>query len=165
MPELTEVVQASPAELVRELLEPVINQLGLQLQGISWHPGKGRAVLRVTVDRPGGITIDECGEASEAVSAVLDRHEELLPGPYALEVSSPGAERTLALDEEFESALGRRVRLTLQDGEFETVLEGRLVALAPDQLELEVRRSKGGKLRSRQVERRAISAAAVVVDL
>jgi ribosome maturation factor RimP len=159
------VVQASPAEVVRDLLEPVIIQLGLQLEDVSWLPGKGRAILRVTVDRPGGITIDECGQASEALSALLDRREELLPGPYALEVSSPGAERTLATEEDFATALGRRVRLTLQEGESVTVVEGRLVALGPEELDLEVRRTKGGRLRSWRVSRQAVAAARVVVDL
>jgi len=159
------VVQASPVELARKLLEPVINQLGLQLEDVSWQPGKGGATLRVTVDRSGGITIDECGRASEALSIVLDRREELLPGPYSLEVSSPGAERALASDEDFATALGRRVRLTLQDGESLTVVEGRLVAIGPAELDLEVRRTKGGRLRSWRVSRQAISAARVVVDL
>lgn len=147
------------------MLEPVIIQLGLQLEDVSWLPGKGRAILRVTVDRPGGITIDECGQASEALSALLDRREELLPGPYALEVSSPGAERTLATEEDFATALGRRVRLTLQEGESVTVVEGRLVALGPEELDLQVRRTKGGRLRSWRVSRQAVAAARVVVDL
>ncbi|HVB53984.1 MAG TPA: ribosome maturation factor RimP [Candidatus Acidoferrales bacterium] len=159
------MVEASPAELVRGLLEPVTNQLCLQLVDVSWHPGKGRAVLRVTVDRPGGITIDECGQASEALSALLDLREELLPGPYALEVSSPGAERTLASEQDFAAALGRRVRLTLQDGDSQTVVEGRLVSLGPEELDLEVRRTKGGRLRSWRVQRQAVAAAQVVVDL
>ncbi|HVC22956.1 MAG TPA: ribosome maturation factor RimP [Candidatus Dormibacteraeota bacterium] len=159
------MVQASPSELVRDLLAPAVAQLGLQLVDVSWHPGKGRAVLRVTVDRPGGVTIDECGQASEAASALLDRQEELLPGPYSLEVSSPGAERDLASEQDFATALGRKVRLTLQDGESMTVVEGRLVALGPEGLDLEVRRSKGGRLRAWRVSRRSVAAARIVVDL
>ena len=159
------MAQASPAELLRELLEPVVHQLGLDLVDVSWYPGKGHATLRVTVDRPGGITIDECGQASQAVSALLDRREELLPGPYSLEVSSPGAERTLESEQDFATALGHRVRLTLQDGEGLTVLEGRLVSLGPEELNLEVRRTRGGRLRSWRVSRKAVAAAQVVVDL
>ena len=159
------MAQASPAELLRELLEPVVHQLGLDLVDVSWYPGKGHATLRVTVDRPGGITIDECGQASQAASALLDRREELLPGPYSLEVSSPGAERTLESEQDFATALGHRVRLTLQDGENLTVLEGRLVSLGPEELDLEVRRTRGGRLRSWRVNRKAVAAAQVVVDL
>ncbi|MGH7641610.1 MAG: ribosome maturation factor RimP [Candidatus Dormibacteria bacterium] len=159
------MVQAAPAELVRGLLEPVIVQRGLQLVDISWHPGRGRAVLRVTLDRPGGITIDDCGQASEAISTVLDLRQELLPGPYALEVSSPGAERTLSSETDFASALGRRVRLSLRDGDSQTVVEGRLIALGPEELDLEVRRTKGGRLRSWRVNRRAVAQAQVVVDV
>jgi len=159
------VPQASPEELVKELLQPVIQQLGLDLIDVSWHPGKGRAVLRVTVDRPAGITIDECGEASQAVSSLLDHREELLPGPYLLEVSSPGAERPLQSEQDFAVSLGRRLRLTLRDGDSQTVIEGKLVALGPDDLDLEVRRVRGGKLRAWRVSRAAIVAAQVVVDL
>lgn len=150
---------------MRELIEPVIQQVGLQLLDVSWHPGRGRATLRVTVDRPGGVTIDECGRASEAASGLLDRREDLLPGPYALEVSSPGAERSLSSEHDFATALGRRVRLTLKDETTQTVVEGRLVALGPDELDLEVRRTRGGRLRVWRVSRRAVDSAQVVVDL
>jgi len=159
------VVQASPAELVRDSLPPALDELGLQLVDVSWHPGKGRAVLRVTVDRPGGVTIDECGQASEALSALLDRLENVLPGPYSLEVSSPGAERDLETEQDFAASLGRRVRLTLVDGDSQTVVEGRLIALSPDELDLEVRRTRGGRLREWRVSRRTVAAARVVVDL
>jgi ribosome maturation factor RimP len=159
------LVRASPAEAVGELLEPVIRQLGLQLLDVSWHPGKGRAVLRLTVDRPGGITVNECSQLSETASALLDRREELLPGSYALEVSSPGAERTLSTERDFATALGRRVRLTVEDGERQTVVEGKLVGLGPEELDLEVRRTKGGRLRTWRVNRRQVSRAQVVVDI
>jgi ribosome maturation factor RimP len=151
--------------VVGELLEPVVRQLGLQLLDVSWHPGKGRAVLRLTVDRPGGVTVDECSQLSVAASALLDRREEWLPGPYALEVSSPGAERSLTSERDFATALGRRVRLTLQEGESQTVIEGKLVGLGPDELDLEVRRTRGGRLRAWRVERRRVAQAQVVVDI
>lgn len=159
------MVRASPAEVVGELLEPVVRQLGLQLLDVSWHPGKGRAVLRLTVDRPGGVTVDECSQLSEAASALLDRREEWLPGPYALEVSSPGAERSLTSERDFATALGRRVRLTVSDGESQTVVEGKLVGLGPEELDLEVRRTRGGRLRAWRVDRRQVAQAHVVVDI
>lgn len=150
---------------MRELIQPVIQQLGLQLLDVSWHPGRGRSVLRLTVDRRGGVTIDECGRASEAASGLLDRREDLLPGPYALEVSSPGAERSLQSEQDFATALGRRVRLTLNQGPTQTVVEGKLVALGPDELDLEVRRTRGGRLRAWRVDRGAVDQAQIVVDL
>jgi ribosome maturation factor RimP len=159
------LVRASPAEVVGDLLEPVVRQLGLQLLDVSWHPGKGRAVLRLTVDRPGGVTVDECSQLSEAASALLDRREEWVPGPYALEVSSPGAERTLTSERDFATALGRRVRLTVQDGESQTVVEGKLVGLGPEELDLEVRRTRGGRLRAWRVSRSQVAQAQVVVDI
>jgi ribosome maturation factor RimP len=159
------VIQASPEELVRELLQPAIEQLGMELLQVSWHPSKGRAVLRLTVDRPGGITIDECGQASDAASALLDGREELVPGPYSREVSSPGAERPLRSDEDYAAALGRRVQLTLRDGEAQTVLEGKLVSVGSGELEIEARRNRSGRLHSFRVSRDAVAAARVVVDV
>jgi ribosome maturation factor RimP len=159
------VAQASPEERLRKLLQPAIEQLGLELREVSWRSGKGRAVLRLTVDRPGGITIDECGEASEAASALLDGRDELLPGPYSLEVSSPGAEHPLRSEQELAAALGRRVELTLRDGDARVVLEGRLVSVGPEDLELEARRGRSGRLRSFRVPRGTVAAARVVVDL
>lgn len=159
------MAQAAPTDRVRDLLLPAVDQLGLHLVDVSWHQGRGRAILRLTVDRPGGVTIEECGRASEAASAVLDLRDEILPGPYSLEVSSPGAERDLASEEDYQRALGRRVRITLRDGESQTVVEGRLVSLGSDELDLEVIRPKSGRLRSWRVSRKAVAGARVVVDL
>ncbi len=155
----------SPEEQVRHLVEPALRQLGLQLLGVAWQPQPLPATLRLTVDRPGGVTVDECGQASEAASALLDRHQEMLPGAYSLEVSSPGAERPLRAEMDFSAALGRRVRLALRQGEVETRIEGRLCAVAPGELEVELRRVRGGKLRRLRVERAQLQSAEVVVDL
>lgn len=154
-----------PADVVRDLAQPVVGQLGLQLIDVNWHPRRGGSTLRVTVDRPGGVTIDDCGEASAAISALLDRCEQLLPDNYALEVSSPGAERRICSEAEYAAALGRKVRLTLRDGEALTVVEGRLVGVGDAHLELELRRPKSGRLQALRVSRDAVMDAQVVVSL
>ncbi|HUY53785.1 MAG TPA: ribosome maturation factor RimP [Candidatus Nanopelagicaceae bacterium] len=157
--------ESAPDQLVERMVEPVLAELGFSLLQVSWNPGRRGSVLRLTVDRPGGVTIDDCGTASEAVSAVLDRHEELLPGTYSLEVSSPGAERELLSEADYLAALGRRVRLTLEQGDTHTVLEGRLTAVGGEDLEMEVRRHRGGRLVQARVLRQDVVAAQVVVDL
>ncbi len=148
-----------------QLLRPVVEGLGLQLLDLTWVPQRGAAILRLTVDRPGGVTLDECGAASEAVSLLLDRREELLPAHYYLEVSSPGAERFLASEEDFRQALGRKVRLVIGAGETETVLEGRLVAVASDTLSVEGRRPRSPKPITWEVERAQLRSARVLVDV
>lgn len=147
------------------LVAPALERAGVRLLDVSWHPNQKPRVLRLTVDRQGGITIDDCGRASEAASRVLDRHEELVPGSYSLEVTSPGAERPLLSASDYLAALGRRVRLTLEQGEGQTVVEGKLVKLGDDQLELEARRSRSGRLVSITVSRSEVVAGKVVVAL
>jgi ribosome maturation factor RimP len=102
---------------------------------------------------------------SDAVSTVLDRHEAQLPDSYSLEVSSPGAERELRSEEEYRASMGRRVRLTLRQGDSETVVEGRLVSVGERALQLEARRSRSGRLVPIEVDRAEVTVARVVVDL
>lgn len=155
----------SAETLVRDLVGPVLELQGMELVEVTWLPGKRTPVLRLTVDKPSGVTIDDCGVASEAASGVLDLHEEAFPGSYNLEVSSPGAERVIRDEADFQAALGRRVRLHLRRGDQEQVVEGKLVALEPASLGLETRRLRSGRLVPITVDRSAITAARVVVDL
>jgi ribosome maturation factor RimP len=113
---------------VTEAVEPVVRALGLDLYDVEVQ-GSGRAkVVRVLVDRDGGVDLDTVGEAAERISPVLDGDQlaGVLPGPYALEVSSPGVERTLRRPEHFRRAVGstvsvkapgRRVRGELVDAD------------------------------------------------
>lgn len=157
--------ESAPEQLVQRMVEPILAGLGFSLLQVSWHSGRKGSVLRLTVDRPGGVTIDDCKTASEAVSGVLDRHEESLPGAYSLEVSSPGAERELLSEADYLAALGHRVRLTLQQGDTLTVLEGRLTAVGGEDVHLEIRRHRGGRLVQARAPRRQVVAAQVVVDV
>src|SRR5262249_45851276 len=93
---------------VVDAVEPVVRDLGLELYDIEVQ-GSGRAkVVRVLVDRDGGVDLDTVGEAAERISPVLDgdRLSRVLAGPYALEVSSPGVERRLRRPEHFRRAAG-----------------------------------------------------------
>lgn len=95
-----------------------------------------RRVVRVTIERPGGVTLDDCAAASECISAVLDRDEPFL-GPYRLEVESPGVERPLRRPEEFRWALGRLVRVRLADtGPVTGTVTGHLRRATPDTITL-----------------------------
>ncbi len=76
------------------LVRPVIEGAGLELVEVAFRRESGRRVLRVVVDRDGGVDLDTIADLSEKVSRRLDL-EGFAPGPYALEVSSPGIERTL----------------------------------------------------------------------
>jgi ribosome maturation factor RimP len=77
---------------------------------VAFAREQGRHVLRVTVDREGGVDLDSITEASERISRRLDV-EEFDPGPYQLEVSSPGVERPLRSASDFARSVGERVRV------------------------------------------------------
>lgn len=129
---------------ISELVEPSLRQCGVELYDLSWHGGAGRAVLRLLIDRPGGVTLDDCERVSNAVSAVLDAFDPVgeNSGAYLLEVSSPGAERPLRRASDWESSLGMRVNVRFRTGDADTVVEGRLMALEPGAVEVEVREGR-----------------------
>lgn len=82
-------IDAGTESLLRGRLEA----LGLELCHVEWVPGR-RATMTLFIDRPGGVTLDDCEDASREASTVLDPLEESLP-EYVLEVSSPGLDRPL----------------------------------------------------------------------
>ena len=119
----------APTALV-ELLEPVVEALGLSLYDVELIGGPGRArTVRVLVDEPGatdGIGLDQIAAATDAVSPTLDRATDdpatgvarILPGAYTLEVSSPGLERPLRKVEHWRGAIGATVSVrTTHDDE------------------------------------------------
>ncbi|MFI5180425.1 MAG: ribosome maturation factor RimP [Thermoanaerobaculia bacterium] len=97
-----------PGEAV-EALRDAVAALGLEVYHLAWKPGR-RSTLEITIDRSGGVSVDDCEEASRAVSCVLDPLEEKLPA-YVLEVSSPGLDRTLWTIADCVRFTGRRVRV------------------------------------------------------
>jgi ribosome maturation factor RimP len=93
------------------LVRPVIEGAGFELVEVSFGRDAGSRVLRITVDRPGGpLDLEAIAEVAEKVSRRLDL-EGFAPGPYRLEVSSPGIERPLKRREHFERAVGSRVKV------------------------------------------------------
>ena len=105
--------QAVEKERLIGLLEPAIAAMGFELADIDLYLGR-RGVLRLYIDRAGGVTVDDCQRVSEQVGALLDV-EDPLPGSYTLEVSSPGFDRRLRTQAHFERFVGERVRIELRD--------------------------------------------------
>jgi ribosome maturation factor RimP len=92
------------SERVRALVEPVLAAHGLEVLDVDHQGG----LLRVTIDRPGGVDLDALSAATQIVSGALDR-EDPVPGRYTLEVSSPGVERPLRTPEHFRRHVGSLV--------------------------------------------------------
>ena len=97
-------------ERLIQLMEPTVSGLGYELVGVEFD-GRLR-VLRVYIDSPAGITVDDCSRVSYQVSGLLDV-EDPIPGRYQLEISSPGIDRPLFALEHYERFKGSMVRLQL----------------------------------------------------
>ncbi|MBI4682914.1 MAG: ribosome maturation factor RimP [Nitrospirae bacterium] len=123
-------------EKVREIIEPVINVLNIELDDIELSKMRGKALLRVFIDKEGGVTIDDCELVSREVEAVLDV-EDPIPYSYVLEVSSPGLDRPLKTPKDFKRFTGRSVRVvTLEPVCKQTFFVGQLVEAGDEELVL-----------------------------
>lgn len=99
-------------ETTLRLAEPVAESLGLEVLDTEFLTEGGQRILRVTIYKPEGITLDDCEAMDRAFGEVLDR-EDPIEGSYNLEISSPGLERTLRRDREFQVFAGRGVQVNL----------------------------------------------------
>lgn len=97
-------------EKVRAVAGPVAAAEGLELVEVELGGAGGRTTLRLFIDKPGGVSLDDCSSISRAVSAALDV-EDPLDGAYDLEVSSPGLDRPLRTPEHFLKYAGQKVRV------------------------------------------------------
>ncbi|WP_460126821.1 ribosome maturation factor RimP [Pseudomonas sp. S2_C03] len=104
---------SSKLEQLQALLAPVVEALGYQCWGIEFISQGKHSVLRVYIDKEGGILIEDCTKVSHQVSAVLDV-EDPISSEYALEVSSPGMDRPLFTLEQFASHAGEQVKIKLR---------------------------------------------------
>ena len=118
---------------IEGVVQPVLRDHGLMLVDLEWRPRRPRGVLRLFVDKPGGVGIDDCQRVSREVGDVLDASA-LIEEAYDLEVSSPGLDRQLRTDREFRWAAGKRVRCWLAGGQ---EVRGRLLGIDGGQVVLE----------------------------
>jgi len=97
---------------VTELVSPVLDEMGFELVDIECFSQYGRWVLRIYVDKEGGITLDECARVSREVGNLMDV-KDISPHGYVLEVSSPGLNRPLKKEKDFERAIGKKVKIKM----------------------------------------------------
>ncbi len=99
---------------VRAMAERITASEGLELVEAEWKGGSRTGILRVFIDKPAGITHADCERVSHQLSAALDV-EDLVPGTYNLEVSSPGLDRKLSKQADFERFAGRKARVRFEE--------------------------------------------------
>ena len=101
------------SEQLYRIIRPVVESLGYELVGIEFHNRPRNSLLRIYIDREGGVDVDDCALVSNQVSGVLDV-EDAVRGHYTLEVSSPGLDRPLFSLDHFRRFVGSRVKLKLE---------------------------------------------------
>jgi len=95
-----------------EIIEPMVSDEGMEIIDVECLRMKTRWLVRLFIDKEGGVTIDDCANVSHQVGDLLDVYE-MPPGPYTLEVSSPGLDRPLARDKDFIRYKGSKIRVRL----------------------------------------------------
>ncbi len=147
-------------EKVRGLVERVVTSERLALVDVELKGRGSNQILKVYIDKAGGVTHADCQTVSEQLSAHLDV-EDMFPGPYVLEVSSPGLDRRLVKPTDYVHFAGRRARLVLREplGD-QKVVEGRLAGYEAGRVRLDL-----GSEGVRELELSNISKAKLIVEL
>jgi ribosome maturation factor RimP len=109
--------------------------VGLDVEAVELTPAGKRRMLRVAVDKDGGVTLDDIAEATKEVSRLLDDSDVMGEQPYTLEVTSPGTDRPLTLPRHWRRNEGRLVKVTLADG---STVDGRITSAGEEHATLDV---------------------------
>ncbi|HLB59303.1 MAG TPA: ribosome maturation factor RimP [Bdellovibrionota bacterium] len=97
---------------IQELIEPVAAESSIEIVNVEYISGGGPSILRIFIDKEGGVTIADCAAFSKEISGLLDVADPI-PGKFSLEVSSPGINRPLLKPRDFERFAGRKVSVSL----------------------------------------------------
>lgn len=151
-------------ETVTELVMPIVEQQNFELVEVEFVKEGKSWFLRVFIDKEGGIDIEECAFVSEQLSEKLDKiNPDPIPQAYFLEVSSPGAERPLKKEKDYEQAIGEFIHLSLyQAVEGEKQFEGTLMALDTDSLVLAIKVKT--RVKELTIERKNIAKARLAIQ-
>src|SRR5579872_7122630 len=123
-------------EHVRGIVERVAASRGLEVVDVEFRGGGKARLLRVFIDRAGGVTHEDCANVSNEVGPILDVEDAVPGGSYVLEVSSPGLDRKLVRAADYERFTGSRIKLAVRrplngsryvEGRLESFQDGKLV--------------------------------------
>ena len=126
---------ALDVDRVREIAERVAASTGLEIVEVELRGGGKARMLRIFIDKSGGVTHEDCANLSREVGTILDVEDVIPGGSYLLEVSSPGLDRKLTRPADYERFTGSRVKLTTRqpvngshhfEGRLESFQHGRL---------------------------------------
>jgi ribosome maturation factor RimP len=139
---------------ITEIAERVARSEGLAVTDVELLGGGRRRVLRISIDKPQGVTHADCERVSRQVGTILDVEDVVPGGSYTLEVSSPGLERPLKRPRDFQACLGKKARLVLaQPVDHQSYWEGTLTAFSDGCVTLEPAPGRELRFDLRQVKR------------
>src|SRR4030043_632151 len=122
---------------VRAIADPLLMNEGMELVEVDYRREARGWVLRLTIDKEGGVTLDDCGRVSQEVGRDLDV-EDFISAPYVLEVSSPGLTRPLKSEKDFIKHCNRLIKLrTVDPINSRQQFKGKLLGVSNNQIELE----------------------------
>ncbi len=131
---MTEGTNEAIINRVSNITTPILDGMGIELVEIVCQRAKRRWLLRIFIDKEGGVTIDDCEQVSREVGAILDV-EDIIPASYILEVSSPGLDRALKKAKDYKRYMGRLVRITTGiPVEQQRFFVGRITAVEGDEI-------------------------------
>jgi len=130
---------------IQELADSIAGQFAVDIVDVELSGSSRKPLIRIFIDKENGVTLDDCGKFSRALSALLDV-EDPIPTSYVLEVSSPGLDRPLKVMRDFERSIGKLVRIVARtkiDEQYVftgrlTRVEGEHIILSFDDKEMEI---------------------------
>jgi ribosome maturation factor RimP len=127
-------------EQVRAMIHPIVLNEGMEVVDIEYRRESGGWILRLILDKEGGVTLDDCTRVSQEVGRSLDV-EDILQTSYTLEVSSPGLTRPLKTEKDFMKYLHRLVKVkTVDPIQNRRQFKGKLLGVSENEVEIEVER-------------------------
>ena len=120
---------------VSEAVSGPLEELGLDVEAVELTPAGKRRVLRIAIDKDGGVTLDDVAAATRAINDVIDASDVMGEQPYTLEVTSRGVDRPLTLPRHWRRNQSRLVKVTLADG---STVTGRVTSSDDEQVTLDV---------------------------
>jgi ribosome maturation factor RimP len=131
------MVSGEVADRVRAIVSPIVLDERMELVDVEYRRESKGYVLRLTLDKEGGVTLDDCTRISQEVGRSLDV-EDFIQTPYTLEVSSPGLNRPLKTEKDFVKYCGRLIKVkTIDSIENRRQFKGRLMGISEDKIEIE----------------------------
>jgi ribosome maturation factor RimP len=139
-PQAKEMTEREIVERLRAMIHPIVLNEGMEVVDIEYRRESGGWILRLILDKEGGVTLDDCTRVSQEVGRSLDV-EDILQTSYTLEVSSPGLTRPLKTEKDFMKYLHRLVKVkTVDPIQNRRQFKGKLLGVSENEVEIEVER-------------------------